>query len=120
MKKYILSTTATIKPNDSGKWWIDGGLIRDIRLEANSVIDALRRYSEITDEKYGVTVSNSAITRRQPMYIDRKDGSSHQTGYVITGKTSFDNDRRGWVDRYIDLWIDIKEYTVPEFPEATR
>ena len=41
------------------------------------------------------------------MYIDTKDGAK-QIGYVITGKTEFDNDRRGWVTQYIDLWVTIQ------------
>lgn len=46
------------------------------------------------------------------MYID-KDNKSIQIGYVITGKTLFENDNRKWVERYIDLWVEIQEVKNP-------
>jgi hypothetical protein len=116
---YMFTTTATVKPADEKKWYICDDIVNQVIIrDANDLEDAIRKYADIVNDKYGISVSANAIRTRQPMYNELRDGSSYQSGYVITGKTSFDNDRKGWVERYIDLWIDIKEYAIPEFPET--
>ena len=41
------------------------------------------------------------------MYVDTQDGVK-QVGYVITGKTYFENiDNYKWSKQYIDLWVTI-------------
>lgn len=42
------------------------------------------------------------------MFVDLSDGGVKQVGYVITGKTEFDNgDYTGYSTQYIDLWVTI-------------
>ena len=66
---------------------------------------------------YSMAASEKALKNKNAMFVDSKDGSAKQIGYVITGKTSFDNDRGRWIDKYIDLWIDISIIDTPDFDE---
>ena len=113
MKTYLFKTTATMKDKDREKWWIDGDIISDKYIHAETMTDALKQYVDIVDNY--ISISNNAIKNKQPMYIDTNDGKTQQTGYVITGKTLFDNNRGKWIEKYIDLWIDILIVTTPDF-----
>lgn len=105
---YLFRTTATMKPHNEKKWWIDRDIVRNIYIDADSVRDALLQYQEITRDKYGVNISSNAIKNKSPMYIDTATGDAKQCGYVITAQTDFNDDRNyKWVSQYIDLWIDI-------------
>lgn len=42
-------------------------------------------------------------------------GETKQVGYVITGKTEFQDDFYRWSAQYIDLWITILTVTDTEF-----
>lgn len=41
---YIFKTTATMKEYNNKKWWIDGDIISDMRINADSVENALEIY----------------------------------------------------------------------------
>lgn len=43
---YIFKTTATMKEYNNKKWWIDGDIISDMRINADSVENALEIYRE--------------------------------------------------------------------------
>lgn len=108
MATYQFKTTATMKPYNNKKWWIDSKIIPNITVEADSLRDALKIYQEIASEKHYISISNSAIKNKNPMFIDLKNGGSKQVGYVITGKTDFDKgDYSGYSTQYIDLWVTI-------------
>jgi hypothetical protein len=49
------------------------------------------------------------------MYVDAKPGTPKQVGYVITGKTFFDNDNGNYTEQYIDLWVEILTVIDTEF-----
>ena len=49
------------------------------------------------------------------MYIDTVDGDVKQVGFVITGKTEFENDNHKWSTQYIDLWVNIITVVDTEF-----
>lgn len=117
--KFLFETTTTMKPYNAKKWWISGDIIPRITIDADNVKHALKTYQEIVLEKHYITISNNAIKTANPMYIDDKSGESTQCGYVITAKTTFDNDRRGWVDQYIDLWVNISIISNPWETEGT-
>ena len=117
MKTYLLNTSATMKENDHGKWWIDRDIIGAKYINAENVNDALQKYADTVKEKHYVSISENALKNKNAMFVDSKDGSAKQIGYVITGKTSFDNDRGRWIDKYIDLWIDISIIDTPDFDE---
>lgn len=115
---YQFKTTATMKPYNNKKWWIDSGIIREITTKADSLTEALRQYQEAVQEHYYITISDNALKTKAPMYHDTKSGEAVQVGYVLTASTDFDNDRRGWVKQYIDLWVTIKTVSNP-FEEVT-
>ena len=46
---YIFKTTATMKEYNNKKWWIDGDIISDMRINADSVENALEIYRERTE-----------------------------------------------------------------------
>lgn len=108
MKNYIIKTTATMKPHNNKKWWIDPGIVRELHINAENVRDALKQYQEVVSDKYYIEISDNAIRNKSEMYVDTKSGGSRQIGYVITGKTEFeDHNNRRWSTQYIDLWVEI-------------
>lgn len=105
---YIFKTTATMKEYNNKKWYIDGGIVSDMRIDADSVENALEIYRERVEEKYYITISPNAIKNKSEMFVDLSNGGVKQVGYVITGKTEFDKgDYTGYSTQYIDLWITI-------------
>lgn len=117
MKAYLFITTTTVKPIDEEKWWIHNELVSNIYIKANNLHEALKEYQKRIEEDYGVTISNNALKNKSPMFRDDENGNPVQIGYVITGKTLFDNGGRGWINRYIDLWIEIQEVKNPFIKE---
>lgn len=107
MAKYIFKTTATMKEYNNKKWYIDGGIVSDMRINADSVKDALQVFREIVDNQHYISISDRALKNKSPMYRDTEDGNALQVGYVITGKTEFQRDSGEWVTQYIDLWVEI-------------
>lgn len=115
MKNYIFRTTATMKPYNNKKWWIDSGIVTEKRIEAETVTDALEQWRELVQDRHYITISDSAIKNKSEMYTNT-DAGAVQTGYVITGKAEFeDSTRRKWVEQYIDLWVEILTVTHTEF-----
>lgn len=105
---FIFKTTTTMKEYNSRKWWIDSDIVREIRITAENLRAALEQYREIVTEKYYITISDNAIKNKNPMYVDTPNGEPKQIGYVITGKTDFeDRDNYKWSAQYIDLWVTI-------------
>lgn len=105
---YIFKTTATMKEYNNKKWYIDGDIVSDMRINADSVENALEIYRERVKEKHFINISKNAIKNKSEMFADLSDGSVKQVGYVITGKTEFDRgDYSGYSTQYIDLWITI-------------
>lgn len=106
---YIFKTTATMKEYNNKKWYIDGGIVSDMRIEANSVENALEIYRERVKEKHYIDISKNAIKNKSEMFVDLSNGGgAKQVGYVITGKTEFDKgDYTGYSTQYIDLWVTI-------------
>ena len=105
---YIFKTTATMKEYNNKKWYIDGGIVSDMRINADSVENALEIYRERVKEKHFINISKNAIKNKSEMFADLSDGSVKQVGYVITGKTEFDRgDYTGYSTQYIDLWVTI-------------
>ena len=86
---YIFKTTATMKEYNNKKWYIDGGIVSDMRINADSVENALEIYRERVEEKHYITISKNAIKNKSEMFVDLSNGGVKQVGYVITGKTEF-------------------------------
>ena len=106
--RYTFDTTATMKPYNNKKWYICGDIVRRKTIEAKNLSEALKKYQdEVTNKDY-ITISDTALKRKSPMFIDTVEGAK-QVGYVITGSTDFDDNGRGWVKRYIELWVTITQ-----------
>jgi hypothetical protein len=111
--KYQFKTSATMKPYNRKNWWIDSDIVRDITVEADSLENALDRYREIVYDNHYIHISANALRNKDAMYRDNVNGEPEQVGYVITGLTEFDNDHRGWVKQYIDLWVSVSIVSSP-------
>lgn len=71
---YIFKTTATMKEYNNKKWYIDGGIVSDMRIDADSVENALEIYRERVEEKHYITISKNAIKNKSEMFVDLSDG----------------------------------------------
>lgn len=71
---YIFKTTATMKEYNNKKWYIDGGIVSDMRINADSVKNALEIYRERVEEKYYINISKNAIKNKSEMFVDLSDG----------------------------------------------
>lgn len=71
---YIFKTTATMKEYNNKKWYIDGGIVSDMRINADSVENALEIYRERVEEKHYITISKNAIKNKSEMFVDLLDG----------------------------------------------
>lgn len=106
--KYILRTQTTMKEYNNKKWYIDGNIISEKRINADNVESALEIYREQVEEEHYISISKNAIKNKSEMFVDTPEGDTKQTGYVITGKTEFDKgDCTGYSTQYIDLWVTI-------------
>ena len=106
--RYTFHTTTTMKPYNNKKWWISDDIIRRKTIEAKNLSEALKKYQDEVMNKDYITISDTALKRKSPMFVDTDKGSK-QVGYVITGSTDFDDNGRGWVKQYIDLWVTITQ-----------
>lgn len=116
METYIFKTTATMKEYNRRKWWIDSGIVPEMKITAENLKTALEEYRQRVEDQHYISISNNAMRYKNPMYIDRADGEPLQIGYVITAKTGFeDRDNYRYTDQYIDLWVTVCAVTVPDF-----
>ena len=105
---FQFNTVVAVKPVDRDKWWIDSDLVKVQEIEGENINDALNKFIEVVkDNPYYLEVSKTALKRKKKMFIDTENGAK-QVGFVITAKTSFQTNDYEWVDKYIDLWIDIQ------------
>lgn len=113
---YSFDTSTTVKEKDRGKWWLDKDLVRTIELEASSLCEALEKYRQIVNDRTDVRISKNAMQKKENMFIDRRFGErSKQIGYVITGSTCFERENGDLVNKFIDLWVEIRVITYPSF-----
>ena len=71
------------------------------------IFSLVKEYQKEVHDRFYIDISDNAIKTKSPMYRDTKTGEPVQIGFVITASTDFDNDRRGWVKQFIDLWVNI-------------
>ena len=114
MNKYLFQTTTTMREHNKGKWWIDPNIIKDKNINAENLNEALKEYKDLVEKEY-ITISDNAIKNKTPMYVDTKDGKSKQIGYVLIGKTDFQDDQGNWISQYIELWVEILTITETNF-----
>lgn len=92
---YIFKTTATMKEYNNKKWYIDGGIVSDMRINADSVENALEIYRERVKEKHYISISKNAIKNKSEMFVDTDNGANklvmlsrakqNLTGAIIPG-----------------------------------
>lgn len=105
---YVFKTKATMKDYNSEKWYIDRDTVPEMRINADTVENALSVYRERVNVQGIVNVSHNALKNKAEMFVDMPGGGAKQVGYVITGKSEFDKgDYTGWSTQYIDLWVTI-------------
>ena len=113
---YSFNTSATLKEKDREKWWLDYDLVKTIELDASNLCEALEKYQQIVNDRTDVRISKNAIQKKQKMFIEvNPGGDSKQIGYVITGYTSFERENGGFVNKFIDLWVEIRVISYPDF-----
>lgn len=78
MKTYIFKTTTTMKEYNSKHWWIDGNIVPEKTITAESVAAALEEYRELVEYDNCISISRNAIKARRPMYVDLKTGGEKQ------------------------------------------
>ena len=64
---YIFKTTATMKEYNHKKWYIDANIISDMRINADSVENALEIYRERVEEMQYISISKNAIKNKLVM-----------------------------------------------------
>ena len=117
--KYIFKTNVTMKEYNYKNWWIDNDVIPEYCVNAESLNKALESFVKFAYDKAYITVSRNALRNKNKMYIDLKDGTSKQIGYVITGSTDFQKENySGWSKQYVDLWIEVITITETDFSEV--
>ena len=110
---YQFKTTATMKPYNYKKWWIDSNIVREITVEADTITAAVKEYQKEVRDRFYIDISDNAIKTKSPMYIDTKTGEPVEVGYVITASADFDNNHRGWIKQFIDLWVEVNIISNP-------
>ena len=115
MNTYRFETTATMKPHNNKNWWIDPGIVRPVKIQAENVKAALQLYRETVESRDYIQISNNAIKNPAPMFIDQKDGDPLQVGYVITAATDIYRDDSTSTKQYIDLWVDVSRLAPVDF-----
>ena len=53
-----------MKEYNNKKWYIDGDIVSDMRIDADSVENALEIYRERVEEKHYITISKNAIKNK--------------------------------------------------------
>lgn len=110
---YQFKTTATMKPYNYKKWWIDSNIVREITVEADTITAAVKEYQKEVHDRFYIDISDNAIKTKSPMYIDTKTGEPVEVGFVITASADFDNNHLGWVKQFIDLWVEVNIISNP-------
>lgn len=114
MKMYLFNTITTVKQKDNKKWSMDLDMIKDIYIKETDIKKALAEYVNRVNENSMIEISKTAIKNKTPMFVDDEDNNPIQVGYIITGRTSFDAGHE-YIDKYIDLWVEILAVDVPIF-----
>lgn len=115
MNTYRFETTATMKEYNRRKYWIDAGIIRPVKVQAENLKAALQLYRETVNDRDYIQISENAIKNPSPMFIDLKDGTTKQTGFVITAVTEIETDNYKYSKQYIDLWVDVSRLAPVDF-----
>ena len=115
MSTYMFRTTATMKEYNRRQWYIDPDIIRTKYITADSMREALAEYADSARENDYITISANALRSKSAMYVDTKEGTPHQVGYVITASSEMQRDDGTWANQYINLWVTVDIITPADF-----
>lgn len=115
MKTYIFRTITTMKEYNSKHWWIDGNIITEKTIAAETLTAALEEYRERVENGHYICISRNALRTKQPMCVDLKTGGEKQIGYIITGQADFETENYRWCKQYVDLWVEVITTTDTDF-----
>lgn len=118
MSVYMLRTTATMKEYNRRQWYIDPDIIRTKYITADNLREALQTYADDVQQKDYITISAHALHHPAPMYVDTKDGTPRQVGYVITASIEMQRENGSWTTQYIDLWTSVDKLESVNFEEV--
>ena len=90
-------------------------MVTEKRISAENVNAAVKEWAAQVEEKHYVTISRNALSNKSPMFVDGANGEPVQVGFVITGKTDFQDDFGRWSGQYIDLWVEILSVSSVDF-----
>lgn len=99
----------TVTPSGEG-YWID---IRNKKqaIEADTLDEAIDKFVELLDERWGVTISKTARKRSQTMYADYKDGSTKEVGRVFKASMEIDfgdgSSHADWRKKGCHVWTEV-------------
>lgn len=57
MNTYRFETTATMKPHNNKKWWIDPDIVRPVEIRAETVREAMMIFRECVETRDYITIS---------------------------------------------------------------
>lgn len=112
--KFLFRTNTTMKEYNNKKWWIDSDTVPEMIIREDDLEAALKTYRILAKEQAFVDISDNALKKKDPMYVDTEKGPE-QVGYVITASTDFEVDYSKSSRQYIDLWVSIYEIHQPDF-----
>lgn len=107
--RYLFTTITQISPQHAKRYWIDDKIIPQTTISAKTLQEAISQYVEFAMNKSYMSITKSAIKRKQAMYCDTPQGPM-QTGYVIAAHADIEGK-----NILCDLWIEIQEINYPKF-----
>lgn len=113
MKTYLITTRAYMKDYYNSEYWIDENIVGTRRIEAGSTNEAFEIFLKKIQESGIVSVSKNALKNKRPVYIDIM--GNVQIGWCITGSVLFENECSKAKRKYVELWVEIEEVSIPEF-----
>ena len=113
MKTYLLTTRAYMKDYYNSEYWIDENIVGTRRIEAGSANEAFEIFREKIQESGIVSVSKNALKNKKPVYIDLM--GNVQIGWCVTASALFENEYSKAKRKYVELWVEIEEVSIPEF-----
>lgn len=110
MKKFLFESTTICK---NPRFWIDEDIISRKKIYAATLAEACEKYAEEVAFS-GVEISKTQQKRPKKIYIDDKDGSAKQCGYLFKATTDiYDEERRKWTKCRAEIWATISELNSP-------
>lgn len=108
MKTYLISISVNVP--DRKYYYND---IEPFTVRADDLQSALKEVVTSLEKNQYIEVTENAMNSKNEMYNDLKDGSTVQSGYVITAHAEFENINSKWIKKVIELWMSISELANP-------